>query len=118
MGERKTPKVLLQISVEQMFGMLRTNSPKVTEAIVALYTTALEDELYGRQVGVTSAIVIFDPARSLSVVIEVVSLGIDGEVVAYRHSSYERNGNWRIGTPARAANEAVAAYLDQVTGEG
>ena len=118
MGERKTPKVLLQISVEQMFGMLRTNSPQITEAIVALYTTALEDELYGRKVGVTSAIVILDPVKGLSVVIEVVSLDIDGEKIAYRYSSYAQDGEWQLGTPEDAANEAVAAYLDRVTGEG
>lgn len=75
----------------------------------------LEQELYLKPVGYYTAIVV-EPARTRNgldygpELVEVVVLGKDGSVVAYRESDDLLDGAWRLGSPADALELAQADY--------
>ncbi len=75
----------------------------------------LEQELYLKPTGYCTAIVVEPGGTENGLdygpeLVEVVVLGKDGRVVAYRECDDMLDGDWRLGSPADALELAQANY--------
>jgi len=115
-----TEEELLKLSIEQSWDQIdrENGDPPLAEIVQAIYTTALEWELFGAFVGTRDTVEIAR-VRGYPATIEAIHLGADdGPSIAYRLYADSTVGHWQLGDTQDAVTEAIKWYVANAVTEG